>query len=96
LQNAIIDIGNSVFSCGHVYVALSRVTSLDGLHLINFDPSSVFASEEAIIEYNRLKQKHNPASLIIIISKERYRKVKDVPWTLSKTVTFVQESDQNL
>jgi len=34
LQNAIIDIGNSVFSCGHVYVALSRVTSLDGLHLI--------------------------------------------------------------
>jgi len=51
LQNAVIDIGNSVFSCGHVYFALSRVTFLDGLHLINFDLSSVFVSEEAIIKY---------------------------------------------
>ncbi|XP_018403016.1 PREDICTED: ATP-dependent DNA helicase PIF1-like [Cyphomyrmex costatus] len=56
LQNAVMDLGNNVFSCGQVYVALSRVTSLDGLHLINFDPSSVFASEIAIIEYNRLKR----------------------------------------
>jgi len=49
LQNAIMDIGNSVFSCDQIYVALSRVTSLDGLHLINFDSSSIFASEQAII-----------------------------------------------
>jgi len=76
------------------YVALSRVTSPNGLYLINFDSSSVFASEEAIIEYNRLKQIHNPESLIITISKERYRKVKDVPWTVSKTITSVQESDK--
>ncbi|KYN13600.1 DNA repair and recombination protein pif1, mitochondrial, partial [Trachymyrmex cornetzi] len=55
LQNAVMDLGNNVFSYGQAYVALSRVTSLDGLHLINFDPSSVFASEKAIIEYNRLK-----------------------------------------
>jgi len=46
------------------------------------------------ILYNRLKQKHNPESEIITISKERYRKVKDVPWTLSKNITSVQESDQ--
>jgi len=32
LQNAIIDIDISVFSCGHVYIALFE--SLDGLHLI--------------------------------------------------------------
>lgn len=50
-----MDIDNSVFSCGQTYVALLRVTSLEGLHLINFDPSSVIASQEAIIEYNRLK-----------------------------------------
>jgi len=42
LQNPI---GDSVFSCGQIYVALSQVMSLDGLHYINFDPSSIFASE---------------------------------------------------
>ena len=52
LPNAIIDIGNSVFNCGQVYVALSRLTSLEGLHLINFDPSSVIADEKVIREYN--------------------------------------------
>jgi len=50
LQNAIMDVGNSIFSYGQIYVALSRVTSLDGLHLINFDPSSIEASEKVIIE----------------------------------------------
>jgi len=95
LQNAIMDIGNSIFINGQVYVALSRVTSLDGLHLINFDPSSVSASEEAIIEYNRLKQMHKPESEMITISKERYYKVKDVPWTLSKIITSVQKSNKN-
>ncbi|KYN29538.1 DNA repair and recombination protein pif1, mitochondrial, partial [Trachymyrmex cornetzi] len=94
LQNAIMDLGNNVFSCGQTYVALSRVTSLDGLHLINFDPSSVFASEKAILEYNRLKQIHNSESEMITISKQRYRKVKDVSWTLSKVITSVQESGQ--
>jgi len=52
LQNAVMDMGNSVFINGQVYVALSQVTSLDGLHLINFDPSSVSASEEATILQN--------------------------------------------
>ncbi|KAL6254311.1 hypothetical protein P5V15_014360 [Pogonomyrmex californicus] len=55
---------------------------------------SIFASEEAIIEYNRLKRIHNPESEMITVSKERYRKVKDVPWILLKTITSVQESDQ--
>ena len=38
LRNVVVDIGNSVFCCGQTYVALSRVTSLAGLNLINFDP----------------------------------------------------------
>ncbi|EZA48464.1 ATP-dependent DNA helicase PIF1 [Ooceraea biroi] len=34
LQSAIMDIGNSIFNCGQVYFALSRVTSLRGyIHL---------------------------------------------------------------
>jgi len=72
------------------------VTSLDGLHLINYDPSSVIASEQAIIEYNRLKRLYKPKAQIITISKERYHKIKDVPWTLSKTIISVQQSNQKI
>ncbi|XP_070528302.1 ATP-dependent DNA helicase pif1-like [Cardiocondyla obscurior] len=54
LQTAVIDIGNSIFNYGQSYVALSRVTTVEGLNLINFDPSKVTADEKAIDEYNRL------------------------------------------
>ncbi|EFN71898.1 ATP-dependent DNA helicase PIF1, partial [Camponotus floridanus] len=74
LKCAIMDIGNSIFNCGQVYVALSRVTSLDGLHLINFDPSSIMASEEAIVEYNRLRRIHKPTTEIIIPPKTQQQK----------------------
>jgi len=83
-----MDIGNFVFTCGQIYVALSRVTSLEGLYLINYDPSSVIASKKAIIEYNRLKRKYKPEANMINISKERHCKVKDVPWTISKIILF--------
>lgn len=50
LKTIVVDAGNSVFSCGQTYVALSRVPSLEGLHLINFDPYSVRANKLAILE----------------------------------------------
>jgi len=98
LQSAIMDIGNSVFNCGQTYVALSRLTSLEGLHLINFDLSSVRANEDAIIEYNRLKQIHKPKVEMIAMSKEQYYKVKDVLWVLPKVIASVQKSglDENV
>ena len=39
LNSAIIDLSNKVFSPGMAYVALSRVRSLEGLYLTDFDPS---------------------------------------------------------
>ncbi|KAL6416969.1 hypothetical protein ACFW04_014763 [Cataglyphis niger] len=53
LQNVIMDIGNSVFNYGQVYVALSRVTSLEGLHLINYDLSSIIAIEIITVSKER-------------------------------------------
>ncbi|XP_032688571.1 uncharacterized protein LOC116852388 [Odontomachus brunneus] len=85
-----MDIGNFVFNCGQVYVALSRVTSIEGLHLINCDPSLVKASEEAIIEYNRLKKVHKAKTALITVSKKKHHKVKDILWTSPKIVSRTQ------
>lgn len=71
---------------------MSQMTSLDELHLINFDPSAVIANKEALIEYNRLKHVHNPKTEIITVSKEHYFKVKDIRWALSKVIASVKSN----
>ena len=55
LNSAIIDLSNKVFSPGMAYVALSRVRSLDGLYLTDFDPSSIMVSDSCLEEINRLR-----------------------------------------
>jgi len=95
LQSVVMDIGNSTFNCSQVYVALSRIICLEGLHLINYDPSSVTADERAIRKYNRLRHKYKSEAEIITVSKKRYRKVKDVSWILSKVIVSIQENCQN-
>ena len=37
------------------YVALSRVTKLDGLHLVDFDKPKIVCDHNAVAEYNRLR-----------------------------------------
>jgi ATP-dependent DNA helicase PIF1 len=45
LDRAVVHL-NSCFAPGHAYVALSRVKSLDGLSLQNFNPSSLWVSKK--------------------------------------------------
>ena len=45
LDSAEIDIGNSIFECGQIYVALSRLKSLDGLYIKHFDPNKIYVNE---------------------------------------------------
>uniref|UniRef100_A0ABD2WA82 DNA replication helicase domain-containing protein n=1 Tax=Trichogramma kaykai TaxID=54128 RepID=A0ABD2WA82_9HYME len=73
-KNAAVEAGNDIFKTGQIYVALSRVTSLNGLHLINFDPSKIKASTSAIIEYNRLKQIFRP-------DLKQYDGIHDMSWS---------------
>lgn len=40
-----LDIGSSFFQSGMAYVGLSRVTSLNGLHLRSFNPNSIYAND---------------------------------------------------
>jgi len=48
LDAAIVDLSSNVFERAMAYVALSRVTSSQGLHLVGFDERVVFAHHESI------------------------------------------------
>ncbi len=54
LETAQIDVGNNIFECGQTYVALSRVISLDGLYLINFNPQKIKLYSKVIEFYNNI------------------------------------------
>jgi hypothetical protein len=58
------------------YVALSRVRSLSGLHLISFDPKSIMVSYSSIQEYNRLRSKFKPDLLQYNVATASNHKVK--------------------
>jgi ATP-dependent DNA helicase PIF1 len=53
-----IDLGR-VFTSGQTYVGLSRVKSLDGLHLTNFHPSKIMANNNVVGFYQYLEQHPN-------------------------------------
>jgi ATP-dependent DNA helicase PIF1 len=52
LTSALIDVGDSIFECGQIYVALSRVTSLDGLFLTEFNPEKIKINKKVHDFYN--------------------------------------------
>ena len=91
LHNVITDIGNSVFTCGQSYVAMSRVTSLSGLHLINLDPRSIKALDCAITEYTYLRETFRPGLPSLPSHKKRPKVVSDRQWCISKSALTVQQ-----
>jgi ATP-dependent DNA helicase PIF1 len=53
LEQIEVDIGSSVFEFGQTYVALSRVKTLEGLYLTNFDPLKIRANPKVKRFYNK-------------------------------------------
>ena len=60
LDCAILDLSDNVFSPGMAYVALSRVRTLSGVHLIEFDQYSIFVCSKSLQEFNRLRGLYRP------------------------------------
>ena len=60
LNCALIDLSDEIFSPGMVYVALSRVRTLEGLHLTAFTPKSVRVSTQSLQEINQLHSLYGP------------------------------------
>ena len=60
LKTAIVDVGQQCFGTGMSYVALSRVTSLDGLYLVDIAREKILANKSALVEYNRLRTLYVP------------------------------------
>jgi ATP-dependent DNA helicase PIF1 len=55
LTHAQIDIGNSIFEYGQTYVALSRVRTMDGLYLMNFQPNRIKSHPKVVAFYESLE-----------------------------------------
>jgi ATP-dependent DNA helicase PIF1 len=53
LERVKVDLGK-IFEKGQAYVALSRATCQEGLHIIGFDPKKVMAHEKVRAFYDRL------------------------------------------
>ena len=54
LEIAEIDVGDRVFECGQTYVALSRVKSLEGLYLTNFNYQKVYTNKKVKTFYSTI------------------------------------------
>lgn len=59
LDIAEIDVGSGIFECGQTYVALSRVKSLEGLFLTNFDASKIKINKKVKMFYDELDRAHD-------------------------------------
>ena len=58
LEKAYIDVGSNIFEAGQSYLALSRIISLDGLFLKNFDPLKIKINRKVHNFYEKYRINH--------------------------------------
>lgn len=53
LDMALMDLGSQIFECGQVYVALSRIKTLNGVYLCSFDPNKIKVNPDVVEFYKK-------------------------------------------
>ena len=76
LDCAIVDLSDNVFCARMAYVAMSRVCTLEGLHLTAFDPKSIIVNNGCLEEVNRLHSCFRKDLPLYEIPVEKKRPVK--------------------
>jgi ATP-dependent DNA helicase PIF1 len=72
LEMAEMDIGQCIFEYGQTYVALSRIKSLDGLYLSDFNPFKIKANPLVKQYYTNLSNICNNVDNVLEIEPEEY------------------------
>jgi len=70
-EKAVIDVGQA-FAPGQVYVALSRLTSLDGLILRTKIDPSVVSTDDQVVEFSRTKDRQQPLDTVLQHDRSAY------------------------
>ena len=98
LSEVMVDAGNSIFGGevggGMIYVALSRVRTQAGLHLMNFDPSKANANKSCMDEINRLRSIYKPSIEPLVMPKQKLAWVGDRVWCSTVHMPIVEETDK--
>lgn len=55
LEQAQIDVGSSIFEYGQTYVALSRIKTMEGLYLMNFQPNRIKSNPKVLAFYESIQ-----------------------------------------
>lgn len=73
-----IDIGNSVFECGQTYVALSRIRSLEGVHIKSYNEKKIRANPLVVDFYKNYVRKCESDAPIVEESEPKIDETKTI------------------
>ena len=60
LNEIVLDIGSNIFEDSMSYVALSRVTTIQGLNIISLNVQKIKPPEDVLLENKRLRKLQSP------------------------------------